>query len=276
MSVRGDHGSGAAKRRRERRLRVHWRHEQLTLRMVLATVEHHSHGAPRGQVTATRTRAEVRETYSAPRRQEPPLPAATTGTQYFTLDDERVPVTGLRPTSLVELRGPQERVQRHTMEQFGELAPMVQIPDALVPQTVDKLEDVLKIVDLFVPVQEVEVPKISSLYCPPPRRVLPEPQSAEQLAEVPTVLPPLRIAEQIVGIPVPRGLVQHFLTEQSSTATPSLERISEQNVEQIVDISPGGGLGQGSASSAGAADEDFTGVFRIFPHGKKCGVPGRW
>ena len=71
----------------------------------------------------------------------------------------------------------------------------------------------------------------------------------------------MRIAEQIVGIPVPRGRVQGFLPQQSSTATPSsLERISERTVEQIVDISPGGGLGQGSASSAGPADEDFTGI----------------
>ena len=69
--------TGAATRRRERRLRVHWRHEQLTLRMVVAAVEH---GAPRGQTTATRTKAEECETFSAPRQQEPPLP--------FTLDDE--------------------------------------------------------------------------------------------------------------------------------------------------------------------------------------------
>ena len=40
MSVHGDHHSGAAKRRRDRRLRMHWRHEQHTLQMVLATVEH--------------------------------------------------------------------------------------------------------------------------------------------------------------------------------------------------------------------------------------------
>ena len=192
------------------------------------------------------------------------------------------------------------------MDQFGELAPMVQILEAPVQQLVDKLEDVLKIVDLYVPVQEIEVPKISSISCPPPRRVLPVPQSAEQLVGVPTVLSPLRIAEQIVGIPVPqgRGKVQGSLPRQSSTATssslerisertveqsvdfpggglqdfrpghgstaaPSVERISERIVEQIVDTSPGGGLGQGSASSAGAADEDFTGVFRTFPHGKK-------
>ena len=35
------------------------------------------------------------------------------------------------------------------MEQFGELAPAVQVLDAPVPQLVDKLEDVLKIVDLL-------------------------------------------------------------------------------------------------------------------------------
>ena len=127
MSLHGDRNSGGApKRRRDRRLRMHWRHEQLTLQMVLATVQHHSYGAPRGQITATRTTAEERETYSAPRRQELPLLAVTTGTQYFRLDDESVPVTGLRPTCLVVPRGPQELVQRHTMEQFGELAPMVQ------------------------------------------------------------------------------------------------------------------------------------------------------
>ena len=55
--------------------------------------------------------------------------------------------------------------------------------------------------------------------------------------------------------------------DRGSTATPSsLERTSERIVEQIVDISPGGGLGQCSASSARVADEDFTG----------CGVTGRW
>ena len=77
-------------------------------------------------------------------------------------DDESVPVTELRPTGLVEPRGPQERVQRHIMEQLGELAPMVQILDAPLTQMVDKLEDVLKIVDLFVPAQEIEVPLSSS------------------------------------------------------------------------------------------------------------------
>ena len=35
-------GSGAARRRRDRRIRMHWRHEQLSLRMLLASMGHHS------------------------------------------------------------------------------------------------------------------------------------------------------------------------------------------------------------------------------------------
>ena len=42
MSVHGDHCSGAAKRRRDRRLRMHWRLEQLPLERVLAAALHHS------------------------------------------------------------------------------------------------------------------------------------------------------------------------------------------------------------------------------------------
>ena len=71
------------------------------------------------------------------------------------------------------------------MEQFGELVPMMQILDAPVPQLVDKLEDVLKIVDLPVPEQKIDVPKISSFSRPPLRRALPVPQLTEQLVDVP-------------------------------------------------------------------------------------------
>ena len=136
----------------------------------------------------------------------------------------------------------------------------------------------------------------------PSRCPIPEPQSAEQLVEVATLLSPtriaLRIAEQIVDTPVPRGRGQGcvlvFSSEQSTTATPSAEeRISERIVEQfspssakrtserieeqIVGIpSSGGCLGHGSSSSAGAADEDFIGgFFALFPRGKKVRVPPR-
>ena len=126
-----------------------------------------------------------------------------------------------------------------------DICPFVQILDAPVPHPVENVADALPIHDRPIAEQVVEVPKISCSPCPS-RSLIPEPQSADQLVEVPTVLSPLRIAEQIVGIPVPRGRVQGFLPVQSSTAPPSsLERISEQVVEQIVDISPGDGNGRG-------------------------------
>ena len=138
----------------------------------------------------------------------------------------------------------------------------------------------LRILDSPIAQQVIEVPEISWSPCPL-RSLVPEPQSAEQLLEVPTVLSPtriaLRIAEQIVDTPVPRGRGQGSLPGQSSTATYSSgKRIAEWIVEQIVDIpSSHGGLGQGSSSSAGPADEDFPGFFALFPMEKKCGVPGR-
>ena len=78
MSVHGYHGSGAAKRRRDCWLRMHWRHEQLTLQMVLATVQHHSHGAVRGQSTASRTGEWGREQYYTARTRDP-LPHSPAG-----------------------------------------------------------------------------------------------------------------------------------------------------------------------------------------------------
>ena len=49
----------------------------------------------------------------------------------------------------------------------------------------------------------------------------------------------------------------------------------EQTVEQIVDFSSGAGLGQGSSSSAGPADEDFTGGFSHFSPWKKVRSAGQ-
>ena len=160
-----------------------------------------------------------------------------------------------------------------------DVSPYVQILDAPVWQVEDHALEFFRRLDLPVAEQVIAVPKISCLPCPS-RSPFPEPQSAEQLVEVPTVLSPtriaLQIAEQIVDTPVPRGRcerrVQGFLPSQSSAATPSAEeRISERIEEQLVDTSPGVGLGQGSSSPAGPADEDFAGVFRTFLRGKKCG-----
>ena len=93
----------------------------------------------------------------------------------------------MRPEAFAEPR-PQERVQRHTMEQLADVAPMV--PSLAVPesQMVDRLVAVIKLVDFVVPEQIIAVPKISwpSRF---PRTVLREPQKAELLVEVPVPVP---------------------------------------------------------------------------------------
>ena len=169
------------------------------------------------------------------------------------------------------------------MEDLGSVWPFVQILDLPVPQMMDQFaellnleEDVLdagRLVDRYfqVPQLVIEVPKFI-IEDVPMRTSVPEPQLAEQLVEVPTVLSPtriaLRIAEQIVDTPVPRGRGQGFLPEQSSIVnSSSFERISEWTVEQIVDIpSSGGGHGERFSSSAGPAEKDFYCFFRTFPH----------
>ena len=77
-----------------------------------------------------------------------------------------------RPASLAEPPGPQERIQRCTVEQCAGIAPMVQIPDAPVLQTVDQLVEVLRLFDTMVPEQVIDVPKITSQDVIPQRAAL--------------------------------------------------------------------------------------------------------
>ena len=143
---------------------------------------------------------------------------------------------------------------------------------------VDQLVDFFKNLDIEVPAQVIEVPKIFQDIVPQ-RSVDLVPQLVEQLVEVPTVLTPTRIAvqiaEQIVGIPVPHGRGQGSLPGQGSPASGkrTSERIVEQivdfpvqTVEQLVDTSLGNDCGLGSSSSAGPADEGFLlGFCALFP-----------
>ena len=87
------------------------------------------------------------------RKTPPPQP------MFFSLFEEEP--GGGRPASLAEPQGPQEQVQRHTMEQLADVAPMV--PSLAVPesQMVDQLVAVIKLVDSVVPEQIIAVPKIS-------------------------------------------------------------------------------------------------------------------
>ena len=194
--------TGAAKRRRERRLRSWLKHERMTVAMALAEASHHT--APRGQRTA-RVRGWVRgevhgHVPEAPTSSEP-------GTRYFSLDDnDSVPeLGGSRPDRLVDVR-PQERVPRRIVEQTVDTVPVVQLLHVPVPQMVDSVVEVLKILDKSVPdvEQVIEVPKILQ-HVALQRSSLQEPQLAEQLVEVPTpspALPPVpQMEHQLVEVP---------------------------------------------------------------------------
>ena len=169
---------------------------------------------------------------------------------------------GRRPGVLKEPEPPNvvERVLRHTVDQIVVADPLVPLLVAPVPQTVDTVLEFFRSLDLPVDEQVIAVTKIS--FDRVSQRLVERrlPQIVEQFVEVPTVLTPtriaLQIAEQIVGIPVPRGCgeqrLQGFSPGQGSTMVSSAERISERTVKQIVDI-PGRGLqgfspGQGSSS----------------------------
>ena len=105
---------GAAQRRRQRRLRSWHGHEQQIARIALATFAHHS--ALRGQ-KRTRAREEDNEVhFTATILANPPHQP-----ELFSLYEEEP--GGRRPASLAEPPGPQERIQRRTVEQPAELAP---------------------------------------------------------------------------------------------------------------------------------------------------------
>ena len=201
------------------------RHEQQSIRMALATVMHHSfkvhieHGAPRSQTTATRAReGEAREQHYGLRAQERPLPRT-------------------RPAPLLEVL-PQVGAQRHAVDQIDAVPTL----DGPVLLMVEQLVDVLQLFDALIPVaeQDIDVPNIFIERIPP--RTLPrEPQLAEQLVEVPTIVSfssLQRIMEQTVDIAVPQGGgriagPQGFFPGQSSTAQARISaRLLEQMLEQ--------------------------------------------
>ena len=143
--------------------------------MALAGKLHHT---SRGQRFA-RAWEEGHEEHDALRRQKPPSPQA-----FFRLYDEEDAEWRARPGSVTDPR-PQERVQRHTVEHivdFVRFAPMVQLLDALVPQMVEQLLDIMRFFDTLTPNPEqvIEVPKIL------PDDFCRDTQLPEQLVEVPT------------------------------------------------------------------------------------------
>ena len=176
--------TGAAMRRR--------RHERMTVAMALAESTHHT---ARGQKYARAGVWGHEQNYTAKIRK--PL---TPQPELFSLEEE--PDGGL-PAPLSEVAGRQDKVVRNVVEDLGELALLVQILDLPVPQVVDNVLDALRRVRPMA-VQVIEVPKIL-IDVIPARSFVPEPQTVEQLVEVPTVLSPTRTAEQVVDTPVPQG-----------------------------------------------------------------------
>ena len=257
----------------------------------LSAATHHSYdkvaaGAKYDGLRAQTTDRAGEAAHRAPRRQRT---RAAGEAVFFELFEEDT--TGVRPGVLAEPR-PQERVQRHTMEHIVDFvcfAPMVQILDPPVPQTVDKLHDVLWFFDRLstVPEQVIEVPKIISEDVPM-RAVLRATQLAEQLVEVPTIISfsvilllhallEQRIAEQNVDIPAVGGSgagggISGFLPGQSYSMT------GEQIVDNPVPRPGGAGdlqvfpRGQGSTALSeqipefpdpGGGREDFQPVQRF-------------
>ena len=165
----------SARRRRERRLRAQWRHEQQTVAMALAAATHHS--AQRGQRTAS-----AEATYDALRSQ---TTSVAGDTEFFSLFEEEL--GGTRPDGLYEVR-PQERDQRRTVEQNVDTALFLPSLDVPVPQMANQLLEVCRQIDTPIPEQVIDVPKISSSRQPHRRRVRFAEQTAEQLVEVPTII----------------------------------------------------------------------------------------
>ena len=281
--------TGSARRRRERRLRssvaialAEKLHHSASRSVPLSEelVEHEKHNAPRGQKTASGR-----------------------GTEFFDVFDEEL--GGGRPPLLPEVAGPQARVLRRTVEPIIESFVPVQMIDVPVPQsTMGGVQDqILQRTAEMVPeevILVIEVPKIFSLLRPPPRRVLPVPQTAEQLVEVPT--DPVYVVMVLASKVYSRREIRGFLSGQGSTASVSrvvdnplpqgrggggargglqgsrTRQNSTANLEQIVDVPARRGLPDflpGQGSSASSSSRCVTMQMRLlqdFSHRKKCEV----
>ena len=160
---------------------------------------------------------------------------------------------GALPAPLSEVAGRQDKVVRHVVEDLGEFAPLVQILDLPVPQTVDNVADALRILDFPIAEQVIEVPhdllfSVSFSFSP----FLSRSQRNSWWKCPPCCLPsasPCGSRNRSLTLQFLVVVVKVLSPGQSTTATSSsLERIPERTVEQIVDISsPGDGLGRGSA-----------------------------
>ena len=161
----------------ERRLRSWWRHERMS---VAALAEGTHHSFPMGWWSAT---------HNAPRG---PKTVHGRSRRHSSCSMRRTSTGGMRPQDLVEPQ-PLERGHRRTVEQNADFAPMVQILHVPVPPIVTSgVQDrILQCISTQVLVMDTElvidVPMLSSQVPSLELAVLPAPQMAEQLMEVPSV-----------------------------------------------------------------------------------------
>ena len=158
-------------RRRQRMLRSLWRHEQMAIKLALAEKLH----------------TPLREPYCLAEEGGRGAGLRPTGTEASQGGARHAVPFLCRPEPVREPQL-QARVQRHTMEQRIEHTPYMQILDAPVPQKVEQLWISSKIWTLMFLCRSSKYPrshKILSLS----GSVDLVPQMAEQLVEVPTVLP---------------------------------------------------------------------------------------
>ena len=295
MLPHGEHG--AAWRRRQRRLRSWWRHEQQSVAMALSAAAHHSYdkvaaGAKydglRAQKTVSHGPGRLRTELHGDRGPEQPGKCSSSCLT-------KTP-RGCGPGFSQSLgrRNGSSGTPRSTLSTSSAVRPWCRFSTLLCRRRWNSSQMCSSSSARLRPILEpvIEVPKIF-LGDDPMRAVLRDPQLAEQLVEVPTTVSyswlQLRM-EQTVDIPVPgRGGrssgLQGFLPGEGSTALLSSgECISERTVEQTVDP-PGGGLqdfrpGLSSSYSyfpAGvpdALDEPGQGGFRTFPQTKKSAKSG--
>ena len=121
-----DHATGAARRRRERRLRAYLRYARISVAVALAEATHHT--TPRGQRTA-RARGEGRDEMNCAMGQKTPLTRGgkhtvlydAASTVCFTMDDGG-DVLAARLTLFAEV-WPQEWVQLHTAVHIVDILP---------------------------------------------------------------------------------------------------------------------------------------------------------
>ena len=120
------HGTGSARRRRERKLRSFWRHEKVAIQMALSEAMHHS--APRGAWHVSN---------EALRGQKPDRAGDAAGTEFYAMSEvDELPAAGVRPPTPGEPPGPAVKVGRVLQPGAFELpsldVPVLQMEDQLV------------------------------------------------------------------------------------------------------------------------------------------------